>query len=591
MADSDDVQDDIEHHYFEARRVYLQGEYEDALRLNERLRDIARAQGAAVIELIGHRFVGLCYYRLDQLALSAESFRRALALAVELGHKSQELLITNHLCSTLRRQGIYDEAVDRFEAAIEEADVHRFLHERCRLLGNYGALLDELGQRAQADDCYARFEELAQILGKSDRLANARGLAARAAALRGDLEIARKKYKDEVRLAQEAGNVSRELAASIHVARLLPPKDAIVTLAEILTRKTIESSASRRIDAHLALADAHTENGQLSLAWDHCRAALDECGLKRAGDDSHWEKRALTHERLANTTRRAGLHGEALNYLQRVVGERHERYERFRRNGRVRDMAQARLDSLRELADELVDEALAVTCETEKRDAVTILVHRVRGSSVPESWDDLVEEWSRRRDRAPRDVGRLRTRVDGESERRWRDLLGDAYEKLQEGTRANLRSADLAYSAETDDLAWSAHRLALAVEHELRHRLHPRKYKKRLGLGEYLIEIADLFVHPNPVRRSKYPPLCQYLLPLKDKLKPLLILKQEINDLEGNKIILSDLRNAVAHGRERQEFPHLSRLTVDAIKRRLVLEPTEGGGPPVLRTLATLSLP
>ena len=46
-----------------------------------------------------------------------------------------------------------------------------------------------------------------------------------------------------------------------------------------------------------------------------------------------------------------------------------------------------------------------------------------------------------------------------------------------------------------------------------------------------------------------------------------------------------------AHGRERDEFPDLDRAAVDAIKRRLVLEPTEGGGPPVLRYLATLTLP
>ena len=122
--------------------------------------------------------------------------------------------------ATLRRDGKPLEAYELFRKHLERATLPNYIHERARLYGNYGALLDQLGQRAAADDGYARLEELCELLGNPDRLANARGLAARSADLRQDQETALRKYEDERRLAEQSGNVARQVAATLHMARM-----------------------------------------------------------------------------------------------------------------------------------------------------------------------------------------------------------------------------------------------------------------------------------------------------------------------------------------------------------------------------------
>src|SRR5205823_5609546 len=122
------------------------------------------------------------------------------------------LLVQNHLGATLRSLGRLEEAHVVFTAAIKKAG-STWLRARGRLLGNLGALLDEFGQRAHADDSYARYDELMSAFNDPHRIANARGLVGRSAELRGDYELAARYYKDEFEYAKKVGDKARQIAA------------------------------------------------------------------------------------------------------------------------------------------------------------------------------------------------------------------------------------------------------------------------------------------------------------------------------------------------------------------------------------------
>ncbi|HFE45548.1 MAG TPA: tetratricopeptide repeat protein, partial [Nannocystis exedens] len=393
MAPSSDRESmDLETLRQKAKKAYLEGDYHNSLKLNQQLHATAIAQQVFKYQVLGLRFIGLCYYRLDDLGKSETNLQKALDLIANddtADNSRQRLLITNHLCATIRRQGKYDEADKLFRTSLEEATLPHHLNERCRLMGNYGALLDELGQRARADDCYARFEELAELDDKPGRLANARGLAARSAELRGDTDTARKKYEDEKRLAEKAGDKLRILAASIHAARQLPAKESVARLEEILADDSSKISQSRQIDAHLAIAAAQFrlakehEPTALSSSWYHTNKVLNLAGTSHEGNDSHWEKRANALEQMARVCQRAGLHGEAFYYFEKVVNLRYEKYRPLEANKRIRSMAQSRLETLKDLAAMMVDEAHQVDRDREQRNTLNKLLKHVYGEKKP----------------------------------------------------------------------------------------------------------------------------------------------------------------------------------------------------------------
>jgi len=590
---------DFQHHLNAARERYCAGRHAEALELNEALRDAAEEASIPELELLGHRYVGLCEYRLDRLDESEKSLRRALELATELGWTRQELLITNHLCATLRRRGEYLEAHGRFTHGLSRAKLPTYIHERCRLLGNFGAFLDELGQRAAADDCYARFEELAELLENDGRLANARGLAARAAELRGDRSAAQQKYLDELRLARQSGGALRALAAEIHAARLLEPRESIQELTRILNAGDITSSTSREIDAHLAIARAYMllavrdkEGGAVSLAWSHAKRVLGLAGERALVTDSHWEKRAVANELLARITQHVGLHGEALHYLKEAVGERYQKYEPLRRSEDVQRMGEERLRSLEGLAEELLDEAMMVMRSEPEQAELAGLLERVRGRRGGSGAEGLLAERNARRGGEENlwAWGKMRRE---RAREQWRLLMGDDFSSLDPHSQEDLIQSDMSYSAGINDLARSAHLLATVVERELKTKLL-LGWSGRASFGELLRSMRDV-QSPRARGRSRrtpgrdpYAQLCSHLRPRASEVSSLARLGGPIHNLNGEEIDLRKVRNSVAHGSERVDYPDFERLTLDAIKRVLAVEPSAPGRISLLRYIARL---
>ncbi|HEY8211274.1 MAG TPA: hypothetical protein VIG99_27510 [Myxococcaceae bacterium] len=511
--------------------------------------------------------------------------------------RDQELYIANHLGATWRRQGHLLEAYDLFRDSIAKTRLPEDLYPRARLYGNLGALFDEIGDVSAADDCYARYEELIEyhVLthenDKPDRLANARALAARAAFRRGDVEAADRKYREEHELAYRSTSLKAKLAADLHRAKLDferggDHESSRHRFGEIAEQGKKLGELGRAAEARHYVARVLDRQRHLAEAYGIYREVLQ--GSADGGDSVRYAK--VCHD-LASLCQRSALHGEALWYLRQAADTRFRLYQPLQANQRLRDMARTRLAELRGLAHGLVEEAGQVVRTSSEREELEVLFGRL--GETP--------QWQRRSEELLWDWN---DRLCREANTRWREeLLPGAFDKLGENTRQDLIRADMAYHGAVDDLARSAHLLALAVERELRDRLlvplwerhHGRRVppsppamtryfsqeNHRCTLGQCLKIVEEL---GQPAPGPDVERLRGQLGSGRDALPVLVRLLGEIRPLgDSPGFTLVAIRNQAAHGDV--DEASLGRLAVDAIKRTLVLE-----APAILRALAEIDL-
>lgn len=588
--------------FLEARAAYLQADFKMALQLDRKVLAWADAHQHRTGQILGHRFIGLCHFRLDALVESTDHLNVALKLAEDASCLPQVLLCANHLGATLRRDGKLLEAYELFRKHLERATLPNYIHERARLYGNYGALLDQLGQRAAADDAYARMEELCELIGNDDRLANARGLAARSADLRQDQETALRKYEDERRLAEQSGNVARQVAATLHMARMNGKlqrfEEAERLCGEGLKLAQVQEHKGRLIDAWECRAEISQRQGKLAASYQASRNALRL--LSKLTD--HAEKRANNLHRLAVICRDAGLHGDALHHLMQSARIRWKLFEPLRAHERLAKMAQDRLLELKELARELLQEGSRVKREPEDRSAIPSLIRQIWKPPGENQSDEELE--AQLGSPPPEDISLWPERQRKKAEALWKDLLlPDTFTELSSDSQEDLKRSELSYSTTVSDLPRVAHLLAIVVERELRDRIiipaaqvvvrdkQTRKDWKRLSLGDILNVLEMRYSKRRSAlqdaqRMEHY--IAQALGPQNEIVGRILRLKQPLQraDNPGEPFKLVELRNAVAHGEDFSRFPKLNRLTVDAVKRALVLE----DDPPLLAQIARLRL-
>ncbi len=550
----------------QAHRLYREGKFEEALRLNVNELEAARSKKSRTQERDSSLHVGLCQYWLHRFDESEHFIRVALKIAEEDRDQLQSLIIRNHLGATLRGKGDLLAAYQIFEEALEEAASPDLHVARMRLLGNFGALLDELGQREQADDCYSRYEELAQLTGDLDRLANARGLVARSAELRKDWDMAAAKFQQERHLAEQSGNKLRQLAARLHNARMVAKSSRKEEAAALLEEAVNDA---RRVGNSRRLAEALESQGAF-LADHNLGHAFELIGEARGicqPEENYSERLANIDHQLALIAQKAGLHGESLFYLMRSVDRRYKLYELLRRDPKLRQRAQRRLDEPARLASELVDEACRVSRSTEEKQKLLELHNRLHDSQ--QTWEHLIQ--LQKQDQSSTEhpweyVGRVRK----ESEQRWKTvLLPGCLEKLSPETQEDLIQAEVSYTTTVNDLPRCVHLLATAIEREVRLRLFgpvPESARPPT-LGSFKKFLTDHSVNAGTAFRERF----SRIGPRANALRH--ILTEDIVALDGSKLSLVDLRNAVAHGNERAEYPYLSRLLVDAVKRHAVLTP------------------
>lgn len=601
---------DLATHLDAARNAYRDATHEEALNHNIALLGAAEQVGHRLGQILGHRFIGLCQYRLDRLEDSEQSFNRALQLAEDAGETEQALLIHNHLAATLVGLGRLDHAHQLLRDALERAALPEHLHAHARLLGNMGALFDELGQRERADECYAKFEVLHELLGNPHRLANARGLAARSAELRGDFEVAEQKYRQEFELAERSGDPLRQIAAIMHRGRMAQHLQRFDE-AEEHFRRAVTMAHERPYERRLVLACISyagflRERGD----WVGAHALLKDA-------ESHYsrpEQRALVHHGLALLLREARLFAESLWHMQRSVKARDEMYRPLKVEA-VRKMAQRRLQELREFVRELVHEAYRVVRDEEELEELAQLVDQVEG---PNAWRRYRQEIEQHKGEPIHE--HLKT-LREQAESVWRKLL-PGFDEVHEETRDKLRQAELSYSSSVDDLGRSAHLLALVLEGELKRRVfdraqrgftgtHPPKEggkrkesfchkefvdhkEKSNGQARKRWTLKDMLKVFAEVVSDEQAPPGDFLNQLRDHLRPCLpvvrrlaTLDRPIQCLDRSTHNIVELRNAIAHGEGTKD---LRRIQIDAIKRTLALERPSADEPTILQGLLTLCL-
>lgn len=550
---------ELENTRLEAKKASRESRFSDAYDHNLRLVEQSRALGHLLGEVLGLRFGGVCAYRREWYDKSRGLLENARKRAIDGELHLQQLHIANHLGATLRRLGRLDDSLTVFREALDSVRLPRDLEVKARLLGSLGALYDEIGYEDGADDCYARYEELIELLvsiGDSDdlaRLANARALAARSALRRGDLVAAKKKHDEELDFAQKSQDQMRLRAAIFHQAKIS------LNLGLEALRNHQDPTAYFR-DSEEALLAARgmfekiKDRVRLADSWHHWARLCDARGQwadAYTGWKQAWslgkETKQLYRQgestlALARFCQRWALHGESL-YWFRLAAQIHcQQYEPLKQSKRIAKLAQVRIADLEAVARGIAEEARNVEREEHEAKEIGDLVKTITGKTMAALCDDKpikpVHVWQKE--------------MREQSLERWKQLISpEKFTLLYHESQRDLISADVLYHSVVDELPRSALLIAIVAEREMRerifvplHRIFERHEGKTSGWA-----------------RGRPPATVDYLC-----------FKSS-----------SRLRNNAAHGGE--GAAKLDRLAVDAMKRRLFLE-----APMILNTIMDVDL-
>lgn len=561
-------------HLTNARSAYLSGDFRGSAVTNG---VVARSPDPFAAAL-GLRFGGLCAFRLGNQAEAIALFEGAGARARAPGCGELELLVDNHLGAALRRAGRVAQALVVFRAGVDRARAEGRFAVEARLLGNLGALYDELGERSRADDAYARFEALCEVDGEPHRLANARGLAGRAARLRGDHAGARQRFEAVLAHARGRGEPRSVLDACCWLAELALTEargrtgqgrascldDAARWLDEARSSPGLGDAGHRRVRVQALQAELLAVHGR----WLAAAAALDEVAeLAQAVGPS--AEADLSHQR-AVVARMLGLRDEASRHLKVSRDVRARLYGPT--TGLPDGLGRARIEALHALERELAEELRAV--------------HREGDDGPP---DDGPPLWRWRKE-AERSAKALWAQI----------LLPRDFERLLPESQGDLLRSEVAYLGPVDDLGRCAHLLAVVFERELgarvvgrvrtalvgvapvREDLLRRVRRGSLGLGEAgnLIEALRSARGGSPADRA-LSDLARTLPDLAAVARAFAVPSPIPGLQRMEPVRLTAVRNDVAHGNT-----EITRSQVDALRRHLTF-----GDPSPLAALARLPLP
>lgn len=590
-----------------AKQSARESDYDKAYEHNLRLAEQSRSMAWALGEVIGLRFAGVCEYRRERYAESKALLEQAVELARAGDFHQQQLHLANHLGATLRRLGRFEEALDTLRSALDQVRLPEDLEAKARLLGNLGAFYDEIGNEQGADDCYARYEELIEVLvhsGDADdgaRLANARALSARAALRRRDLDTAKKKHDAEFSLAKKSGDKLRQRDAAFHRGKIQLELALHAQKNDQDPHVYFKEAAAAFDDAHerierdkhrARMADLLHHRGRLCEArgqWAEAYGAWRQA-WSTGRECNHLYRQAESSRALARFCQRWALHGESLYWFREAARIHYKQYAPLAKSTRIAGLAHARVAELHDVATKLADESRRVERENDESDEINKLVKDVTGKAIADlaaaTAFESVHAWQKR--------------VREESRTRWKELLTPArFEQLEPQSRDDLVMADMLYHGIVDELPRSALLIAIVVERELRERLfvplhkaYPHRTGEKLSWRrgrppatvEYLnqndadnVPIGNQFRMLREILRGSTDDMAlrfarERTRPLHETLKKIAHLNGDVKPLGGapTPVRFASIRNEAAHGSERAA--RLDRMTVDALKRRLLLE-------------------
>lgn len=573
------------------RCAYVAQEFLAAKAADREALELAELAGSQPGAARANRLLGLCSYRLGEIEASAVFLEQALKITGEIGWESERLLVCNHLGATYRQLGRLDDAENTLRDAIERADPRTHLEARARLMGSYGAFLDDLGDSQAAAEHYARYEELLGLLDDPGRLANARGLVSRVTRLRGDLTTALLKAEEERRLGAESGLPVREGRGWMHIAQVHEARGdsaeaerAFVEADALLCRGDVRAP----IEIATVRGRFLLGQGQLHEAYKQVERSLQALEVLSPGEHRH---RARVYLLAAEVTAEAGLHGEALWYLAKTLESELARFEPIA-SDKLRQRTKRRREQLSQHARRLIEEVNVVERTPEEVVHVEELLRRL-GTDAPRQATPGLEP-----------IGAWRQRVRSGAATRWERLLPGVFTGLSEQSKTDLILADIVSQGPVGDLSRSVFLLFTILERELRSRvldplrkelspghkppenssvLHRLLVEKRpVGIGEVvdaILQSPQGFADSDPrVVLARWTTTRGE--PQEERLTAALqTLQQKIKRVDGVEVDRPLAhRNAIAHGRSSV----LPRVDADAIRRVLTL----GAGAVLVTTTA-----
>lgn len=256
------------------------GGHQDALDQHGRAVVLYRRAGWRLGESTAMRCVGVALVRLGRSREAIERFRRALAVDREIGNHAGEAANLAALSAVHEELGELPQA-ERYLAAVPTTDSARRQHQAL-VLGNLGLLRYQQGRLAEARDVLERSLMMLRDMGA--RHSEALALATMGAVHRdaGRLPEAKAAFVAALDIAHETADAQAEVLALNGLSgvdlRLRMPTDAVARLRTALEIAERTGFLRGHVEALVALAEAHTAQGDYELARDQ---AVDGLALAR----------------------------------------------------------------------------------------------------------------------------------------------------------------------------------------------------------------------------------------------------------------------------------------------------------------------
>ncbi len=288
-----------EERFFTAKRAFLRGDYETAMRLGKEAIDIDPKFGDAL------GFVGACCTRMGRYDEAVEYNRRQQVLATHERDERLKVQAQANMGSMHYFRGEYEAANDCLACAARTAEELGMTTELAQIRNNLGFVLLQLGQQAQAGDTFLRavdtlkkygalvalvgpYNGLGHVLREQKRYKEARGYFRRALALAQESDdqvnmgVAYMNLGHCALLQGRLADAKNELAVSLNILEQTSFWNGLARVYEYMADLNLRlSNCAEAIlcaEQRIELAQRHSNLRMESAAWRQKAEALKLAG-------------------------------------------------------------------------------------------------------------------------------------------------------------------------------------------------------------------------------------------------------------------------------------------------------------------------
>lgn len=293
-------------HFFAARKSYLRGDYEAAIKEGREALTLEPRYG----DVIG--LLGVCFARLGRYDDANAHHLQLEAVAAETGDDRLRVEAAANLGSMHYYRGEYDQAKDHFLKAARDAERIGLTNETALIYNNLGFALMRLGSLREAEDAFSRsieshkayggltaligpYSGMGNVLREQQRYDAARDYYRRALTLadesddRVNVGICYMNLGHCASLQGQLNEAKRELALALTILEQTRFWNGLArvyeSIAELNVRLGNFTEALRCTDRRLELARLHQNKPMETAAWRQRAEVLASAGENAAAEE------------------------------------------------------------------------------------------------------------------------------------------------------------------------------------------------------------------------------------------------------------------------------------------------------------------